>query len=151
MRRASRSRGPNRSAAAPLDALLGYVKESLRDPKTAAPNAAKALETCDLVLSAAGDCLPADYPERSTLTATAHSRRGDALLLLGRPEDALAAFNAAAALTPDNAYVIYNRGCALLALDRKDEAKADFTTASGAKYKRTGARKLALEALAGMK
>jgi tetratricopeptide (TPR) repeat protein len=99
----------------------------------------------------ARDCLPADHPQRGALTATAHSRRGDALLLLGRAEDALAAFNAAFALTPDNAYIIYNRGCALLALDRREEAKAEFTTAAGPKYKRTGARKLAQEALAAMK
>jgi hypothetical protein len=39
----------------------------------------------------------------------------------------------------------------LLRLDRKDEAKADFTKVVEAGTKQPGARKLATEALAGMK
>ena len=58
--------------------------------------------------------------------------------------------NAAVALIPNDAYILYNRGRALLALDRKDEAKADFTKAADAKLKQPGARKLALAALADM-
>ena len=148
LRRSTRSRGPGSPAAAPLATMLDHVKENLRDAKPADAKAGPALQTCDLILSALADCLPADHAQHAALTAKAHNRRGDALLLLGRPEDALAAFNAAAALTPGDPYVIYNRGRALLALDRKEEAKADFTTAAGAKFKHSGARQLALHALA---
>ena len=72
------------------------------------------------------------------------------LLLLARPEDALEAFTTAATLTPDDAYILCNRGNAFLALGRKDEAKADFTAAF-AKPKQPGAHKLAKDALAAMK
>ena len=148
IRRFTRSRGPGKEPAAPLATLLDQVKESLRDPKTSAPRAEAALQSCDLILAAIADCLPAG---EVVLSAKAHSRRGDALLLLAKNEDALAAFNAAAALTPDDAYILYNRGRALLALERKDEAKADFTKAADPKLKQPGARKLALAALAAMK
>ena len=127
------------------------MKENLRDAKTASPNAAPALETCDLILSAIPDCLPGNHAQFNTLTAKAHNRRGDALLLLDRADDALNAFNTAVALTPDDPYIFYNRGRTFLALDRKDEARADFKTASGTKFKKSGAQKLARKALAGMK
>ncbi len=151
MRRFTRSRGPGAPAAAPLATLLDHVKESLRDTKTAASRAEAALQACDTILSAVGDCLPADHAQRTSLTAKAHNRRGDALFLLGRNEEALGAFNAAIVLTPEDPYVFYNRGRALLALERKDEARADFTTAAGAKFKSSGARKLAQAALGAMK
>jgi Caspase domain len=147
----TRSDGPDSHTAAPLGTLLEAVKESLRDGKTAAANAGAALQNCELILPAVNDCLPPGDAQRTALTAKADNRRGDALLLLGRAEDALAAFNAAAELTPDDGYILYNRGRAFLALDRKDEAKADFTAAASAKFKRSGVRKLAAEALAAMK
>ena len=150
LRRYVRSHGPV-NAAASLATLLDQVKESLRETKTAAARAESILQTCDLILAAIAECLPADSPERTALTAKAHNRRGDALLLLGKSDEALAAFNAALALTPGDAYVLYNRGIALLALDRKDEAKADFTKAASANTKQPGARKLAAAALASMK
>ena len=152
LRRYTRGRAaPGGQAAAPLTTLLDQVKENLRDGNAATPIADAALQTCDLILAALTDRLPADPAQRATLTAKAHNRRGDALILLNRAEEALTAFNAAADLAPDDPYIFYNRGRAFLALDRKDEAKADFTAAAGTKFKKTGARKLALEALASMK
>ena len=151
LRRYTRSHAPASRAALPLAALLERVKENLRAKNPAAPVAESALQTCDLILSAVPDCLPAADAQRPALTAKAHSRRGDALLLLSRADEALAAFSAAAALTPDDPYILYNQGCALLALDRQEEAKTNFTKAADVKFKQSGARKLALQALAAMK
>jgi tetratricopeptide (TPR) repeat protein len=134
----------------PLTTLLDQVKESLRDPKAAAPRAESLLRICDTLLAAIEDCLPPEHTQRGILTARALNRRGDALLLLGKPGDALEAFNAALERSPDDAYIIYNRGVALLQLDRKDEAKAEFTKVISARNKQPGARKLASEALAAM-
>lgn len=143
--------GTSFNAAGPLATLLDRVREGLRDPEKANTQAKLILETCDLLLKAIEECLSADHPQRVTLAAKAHNRRGDALLLLNKPEDALTAFNAALALTPDDAYILYNRGTALLKLDRKDEARADFTEVASAKTKQSGARKLATEALSTLK
>ena len=82
--------------------------------------------------------------------AKAYSRRGDALLILGRAEEALAAFDSAASLAPDDGYIIYNRGCALLALDRKAEAKAAFAEAAGRRFRRSAVHTLARTALDGL-
>jgi len=84
------------------------------------------------------------------LTAKAHNRRGDALLLLGRPREALSAFDAAQPLAPNDPYILFNRGRAYLALGDKPAARADFTAAGDPKFDRPVARKLAREALAGM-
>jgi hypothetical protein len=146
-----RSRGAGDRTAAPLATLLERVKESLRDPKTAAQNAPQALRDCNLILSALTDCLPTDHTQHTTLSAKAYNRQGDALLLLGQPQEALASFNTAAGLDPADGYVLYNRGRALLAMDRKDEAKADFEAAAGARFKRSGVHRLAQAALAAMK
>jgi hypothetical protein len=151
IRRLVRSRGPGAEAAGPLGTLLDHVKETLRDPKTAKARAENALQSCELILGAIADCVPTEDPQRVSLTAKAHNRRGDALLLLGRNEEALGAFNAALALTPDDAYVLYNRGRVFLAMERKDEARADFSKAADPKVKQPGARKLAREALSAMK
>ncbi len=144
-------RAATKRMAAPLVTLLDQVKENLRSEKAPVPMAESALQTCDLILSAIPDCLPNDDAQRDALTAKAHNRRGDALLLLNRADEALTAFNAAAALAPNDPYIFFNRGRAFLALDRAEEAKADFTTAADAKFKQSGARKLALQALAAMK
>jgi hypothetical protein len=151
LRTYSRSRGPGDRNATPLATLLERVKESLRDPKTATQNAPQALQDCDLILAAITDCLPADHPQHASLGAKAYNRQGDALLLLGHAQEALASYNSAASLDPSDGYILYNRGRALLALDRKDEAKADFAAAAGPKFKRSGVHKLAKEALAEMK
>jgi len=150
LRRYVRNHGPV-NAAAPLTTLLDQVKESLRETKTAAARAESLLQTCDLILAAVDDCLPAYNTQRNPIAAKAHNRRGDALLLLGKSEEALDAFNAALALTPNDGYVLYNRGIALLDLDRKEDAKADFMKAASANTKQPGARKLATDALAAMK
>ena len=139
------------TAASPLATLLEYVKEVLRDPKTAELRAESLLQTCDIVLEAVGELVTDSDVNRTVLTARAHNRRGDALLLLGKPELALEAFNTALTLTPEDAYVAYNRAMALLKLDRKEEARAEFTKLAGTSRKQPGARKLANEALASMK
>jgi hypothetical protein len=151
IRRLSRSRGPGNEATVPLATLLEHVKESLREPKSAPARAEDALRSCEHILAAIIDCVAEEDPLRKALSAKAHNRRGDALLLLSRNEDALAAYNAALALAPDDAYIFYNRGRAQLAMGRTDDAKADFAKAIEAKPKQSGARKLAQEALAELK
>lgn len=146
----TRNYGKSGKIAAPLLTLLDAVKEDLRDPKTAASRAEPALRSCDLILPAVNDCLPSEHEQLSMIAAKAHNRRGDALLLLGRNQEALESFNKALTLTPTDAYIFYNRGRAMLALDRRDEAHADFTAAADAKLKQPGARKLAREALGAM-
>jgi tetratricopeptide (TPR) repeat protein len=106
------------------------------------------MQTCELVLEALGDCLPPDHSRKDVLAAKAQNRRGDCLLLLGRAEEAITAYDMAIKLAPDDAYPVFNRGRARLALGRKDEAKADFTVASNARFNQPKARKLALGALA---
>jgi hypothetical protein len=142
-----RKANPGPLPSGPFTTLLDRVKEDLRDPKTAAPRAKGALATCDALLAAMAEDLPAD----AAVTAKAHNRRGDALLLLARPADALAAYEAAFALTPEDRYIRYNRGQALVALDRKEEARGEFSAAAAPDGKQAGARKLAREALAALK
>lgn len=145
------TRGPGDHAVAPLDALLEFAKESLKERETPSPEVGTAMRICDLVLGALDDCVPPGHPKKPTLTAKAQNRRGDCLLILGRAEDALAAYNAAIPLAPADAYPVYNRGRAMLALGRVEEAKADFTAVSGRRYNQPKARKLALEALEALK
>jgi hypothetical protein len=140
--------GPGDYAAAPLDTLLEGAKEDLKEATAPSPKVEAAMKICDLVLAAIPDCLPPDHAQKSGLTAKAQNRRGDCLLLLGRPEDALPAYNAAILLAPDDAYPVFNRGRVQLALGHRDEAIADFTTAASAKFKQPKARQLALKALA---
>jgi Caspase domain len=142
------SRGAGDHAAAPLDRLLEFAKETLKDHNSPSPEVATAMRICDLVLDAMNDCLPADHPDKPELTAKAQNRRGDCLLILGRAEEALAAYNVAIPLVPNDAYPVYNRGRAQLALGRTAEARADFTSASSSRFKQPMARRLSLEALA---
>jgi tetratricopeptide (TPR) repeat protein len=106
---------------------------------------------CELILHALRDCLPPDHAKKIPFTAKALNRRGDALLLLGRADEALDAYNAALPLAPEDAYILYNRGRAYSALGSTDNAKADFTAAASDKFKSAGAKKLCLAALAKMK
>lgn len=142
------SRGAGDYAATPLEILLDLAKEDLKDLTTPSPKVEAVMQICDLVLEATRECLPLEHPQKSTLTAKAQNRRGDCLLILGRPEDALQAYSIAIPLAPDDSYPLFNRGRALLALGRTAEAKADFTAASNAKFNQPKARKLAQAALA---
>jgi tetratricopeptide (TPR) repeat protein len=137
--------------AEPLGMLLDQVKETLKDATGPSTKALEAVKTCELVLQAIPKCLSASDPKSSALAAKAHNRRGDALLLLGRSDEALAEFDAALPLDSKDAYILYNRGRANLALGRKDAARADFTTAADPKFDQPKARKLAQEALAELK
>ncbi len=94
------------------------------------------------------EILPKDDAQSAVLAAKAHNRRGDALLLLDRAQEAIAEFDQAQTLAPNNAYILYNRGRANLALGKTTEAKADFTTAASDRFDQPKAKKLALEALA---
>lgn len=144
------SRGVGDFATGPLEALLEQAKNDLKDAAEASPKVEKALKTCELVLEALRECLPPDHEKKSTLTAKAQNRRGDALLLFGRADEALNAYNAAMPLTPDDAYIQYNRGRAHLALGNAAAAKADFEAVAQSKTAKPGAKKLAQEALTGM-
>src|ERR1700722_9298293 len=61
--------------------------------------------------------------------AIAHIERGNALLALGRPGDALAAYDQALALGPGNAIAHMDRGTALEALGRREDALAAYDQA----------------------
>ncbi len=143
-------RGPDARSARVLTLLLDRVKEALREPHAAKARAAEILKSCDLLVEAVEECLPALHPQGADLRAKAHNRRGDALLLLDRPADAKAEFDTAAALTPEDGYIVYNRGRAYLAMGDREHARADFTAAAGGRFRKSGARKLAAEALARM-
>lgn len=147
----AKARGPGEYAMPPIEALLEHVKDDLKDATVASPKVESAATTCELILLALRDCLPPDHEKKILFTAKALNRRGDALLLLGRADEALDAYNAALPLTPEDSYIRYNRGRAHLALGNTAEAKADFTEAASSKYKQLKARKLSEEALAKLK
>ncbi len=147
----SKSKGPGDYASLPIEALLEHVKDDLKDATTSSPTVESAATTCELILQALRDCLPPDHEKKIPFTAKTLNRRGDALLLLGRADEALDAYNAALPLTPDDSYILYNRGRAHLALGSTDAAKTDFTEAASTKYHQLKARKLAEEALAKLK
>lgn len=147
----SKSKGPGDYASLPLETLLDRVKEDLKEATPASPKVESAATTCEFILHALRDCLPPDHEKKIPFTAKALNRRGDALLLLGRADEALEVYNAALPLTPDDSYILYNRGRAYLALGNTDNARTDFTAAAGDKFKSAGAKKLALEALAKLK
>ena len=147
----AQSHGAGDYALQPLEILLEQVKEDLKDAAAASPKIESAAATCELVLEALRDYLPPDHEKKAVLTAKALNRHGDALLLLGRADEALDAYNAAIPLAPDDSYPMYNRARAHLVLGNTAEAKADFTAAANAKFKQPKARKLAEEALAKLK
>jgi hypothetical protein len=131
----------------PLSILLEQVKEDLKLAEAPSPSVLKSAETCALVLELLMEVVPADHERLGELTAKAYNRRGDARLLLGQAEAALADFEASLKLTDEDAYLFYNRGCALLALGREEEAKVDFERAAGPGFSQPGAKRLAGEAL----
>lgn len=139
--------GPGDYAAQPLNAALERVKVDLSKATTPSPRVEDAATTCALVLRVLPECLPLDHPMATQLYVKARNRRGDALLILARPTDALKEFNDAISLSASDAYIFYNRGRAHLALGDKEKARADFVTASSDRYDQPGARKLARAAL----
>lgn len=141
----------NDDALPALEALLEGVKEDLKQATAPSPKVLMAAGTCESILRLLPDCLPQGDARVDSLAAKAHNRRGDALLLLGRPAEALKEFDAAVPLAPTDAYILYNRGRAYLALDQREAAKADFAAAASAKFHQTNAKKLAEQALAEMK
>jgi hypothetical protein len=141
-------RGPGDYAAAPLDTLLELAKEDLKEASEPSPKIDAAMTICDRVLEVIPVCLPPDHAQQAALVAKAQNRRGDSLLIFGRAEEALVAYNVAIELAPDDAYPVFNRGRARLALNQRDEAVADFTSAASDKFKQPKARRLALKALA---
>jgi hypothetical protein len=147
----AQAKGPGDYSTQPIEVLLERVKDDLKDATAASPKVEAASLTCELILTALRDCLPPDHAKKILFTAKALNRRGDTLLLLGRADEALDAYNAALPLTPDDAYILYNRGRAHLALGSTDAAKADFTEAASTKYHQLKARKLAEDALAKLK
>ncbi|MDI1311705.1 caspase family protein [Prosthecobacter sp.] len=151
LQQVAQANGPGDFAAQPIEMLLEQVKEDLREATMASPIVESCATTCKLVLNALRDCLPPDHAQKITFTAKALNRRGDALLLLGRADEALDAYNTALPLTPDDSYILYNRGRAHLALGSTAEATADFTSAASDKFKHPGAKKLATAALAKLK
>jgi hypothetical protein len=146
----AQAQGPGDYAATPLSVLLEKVKDDLKDQTAASPAVVAAASTCELVLRTLPECLPQTHALAAQLTAKAHNRRGDALILLGRVDEAIEEFDAAMPLMPEDYYIVYNRGRAHLALGNNDAAKADFMAASS-QSKQPKARKLAEQALAGMK
>ncbi len=144
----ARSRGPNNESVAPLEALLEHVKDDLKDVDGPSTRALAAVETCADVLRLLPDCLPQDHPQAAPLAAKAHNRRGDALLLLGRAQEAIEEFDQAQPLAPNDAYILYNRGRANLALGKTAEAKADFAAVASDRFDQPKAKKLAQQALA---
>lgn len=63
------------------------------------------------------------------IAATSYIERGNALQKLDRYEEALASYDRAATLRPDDARVYYNQGTALLNLGRHEEALARYDRA----------------------
>ena len=70
--------------------------------------------------------------ETESSFADAHQLRGVALALLGRPEDALTAFEMALARNPDYVEALIHRGLVLADLGRGDEAEVSFARATEA-------------------
>lgn len=134
-------------AVEPLSILLEQVKEDLKTAEAPSPQVIASAATCDWVLELLKEVVPADHERLGELTAKAHNRRGDARLLLGQAEAALADFDEALKLTDEDAYIFYNRGCALWALNRQDEALVEFQRAAGPGFSQPGAKRLAQEAL----
>ncbi len=151
LRKIASEKGRGDYAYEPIEILLEQVKESLRGADKPSQKITASAETCESILSILPDCLPLDQPRTSEIAAQAYNRRGDALLILGRTEEALRAFDTAQPLAPEDAYILYNRGMAYLKLGNQEAARADFTAASDSKLKQPGARRLAQQALAELK
>lgn len=147
----SSTQGPGDYAVEPLETLLNHVKDDLRDATTPSPRVVAAESTCGQILDILPTTLGSDHSRLHTLQARAYNRRGSALIILGKPQEALECFNQALPLDREDAYILYNRGRAHQVLGHTEEAKNDFNAAAGPRYKQPGAKQLAIEALAAMK
>lgn len=139
--------GVTEAALRPLSLLLDQAKEILKEATPESPKLNEALILCEQVLRVLPLTLSSKHEQYPLLLAKAHNRRGDALVLLGRAEEALTNYDIALPLTPDDSYILYNRGRAHQALGNRDQARADFTAASSVKFNQPKARQLALKAL----
>jgi len=151
LQKLAETRGAGDYAVAPLETLLEQAKDDLKGATEPSAKIEAAMLTCESVILALRDCLPPDHAKKAPLTAKAENRRGDCLMLFGRADDALDAYNGALSLTPEDAYILYNRGRAHQAMGNADGARADFTAAANEKLSQPGARKLATAALAALK
>ena len=147
LRLATAAHGPGDFAAAPIDALLEKAKEDLKEADADSPLVASTAATCRTAVDLIRDCLPATHRRHAELSAKARNRLGDCLMLMGRPGEALPAYEEAVALAPGDAYPLYNRGRAKLALGDVSGAKSDLEAAAGPKFNQPLARKLAQKAL----
>ncbi|HEX8371550.1 MAG TPA: caspase family protein [Chthoniobacterales bacterium] len=144
----AKNQGAGEFAISPLEMLLEAVKEDLKAADAPSTKVIAAAETCASILRVIPATIPKEHPQKDVLAAKAHNRRGDALLILGRADEAIAEFDDAEKLAPDDAYVLYNRGKARLAKGDLEAAKTDLTAAASDRFKQPKARQLALEALA---
>jgi len=143
----ARTHGNGEYAVDPLETILDHAKESLKTPSITRSTAAALAHQCEIILEILPISLPGDHPRAAYLTSKAANRRGDALMILERHHEALAAYNLALTIAPEDAYIRFNRGRAHEALGQFTEAKADFQAASAPGVQQTGARRLAREAL----
>jgi len=143
----ARTHGNGDYAVAPLETILDSTKERLKAPSITRSTAAALAHQCEVILEILPITLPGDHPRAAYLTSKAANRRGDALMILERYHEALAAYNLALTIAPEDAYIRYNRGRAHQALGQITEAEADFQAASAPGVKQAGARQLAMEAL----
>lgn len=146
-----REKGPGDYSVQPIATLLEGCKKTLKEATGPTTKVESVATTCELILKYLPDCLPPNIPATDQLAAKAHNRRGDALLLLGRTEEAIKEFDLAAPLAPTDAYILYNRGRAYLALGEKEKAREDFTAAANDRFDSINAKKLARQALAELK
>lgn len=134
-------------AVKPVDTILERVKEDLKNAGKQSVAATTADTACDAILKALPDCIHPESPQFTELKFKALNRRGDALCLLGRTDEAVAQYDAALELRPKDAYALLNRGNAHVALGQTAEAHADFQAALKNSADQPKAKKLALEGL----
>lgn len=127
--------------------VLEGVKNDLKNARGPSAEVERAVTVCDLALVVLSKWSSPENAKALELSSKAFNRKGDALLLLNKPAEALEAFSRAAELGPGDPYVILNRGRARLALGQRDLAREDFSAVASEKYHSSGARKLALEEL----
>jgi tetratricopeptide (TPR) repeat protein len=142
------SEQPPETAEALIVETLDSAKEALKSAAGPSSRIVQVEADCAQLAEDLPTILPSDHPRLAELTAKAHNRRGDALLVLGRPREALNAFEQAHAADPDDLYVLFNRGRAQRTLGDIAAARQDFQAVITSNAESPGAKKLAREALA---